>query len=300
MDILLNPQHELRAGWKFLAYWFIFVLILILVSAVIPISQAETQLQRLLLNTIPTIPAVAALLLAAKFVDRVPAATFGATLHEHWLRDFGLGIAVAIAMLAIITLINAAVGGISMVWTGSDATRTALVVTPIVLILSAAQEELLFRGYPLQVLMKGIGEWPAILAMSVVFGLLHLRNPNATIIGAVNTMLAGVMLSVAYLKTRSLWLPYGLHLVWNVGLGFVLGYPLSGIEIPSLWTTVAGGPNWLVGTQYGPEGALCVTIAFAAATVFIQRTDRVKISSKMQALLQDAGTTRAWGDRPAV
>src|SRR5262252_74080 len=109
MDLLLNPQHELRAGWKFLAYWFLFVLILIAVNIVIPISQAETQLQRLLLNTIPTVPAVAALLIAAKFIDRVPAATFGATFHEHWLRDFGVGIVVAIAMLAIITLINAAV-----------------------------------------------------------------------------------------------------------------------------------------------------------------------------------------------
>jgi membrane protease YdiL (CAAX protease family) len=285
MDILLNSQHELRAGWKFLAYWFLFILVLFAVSVVIPISQAETQLQRLLLNTIPTVPAVAALLLAAKFVDRVPAATFGATLHEHWPRDFGVGIVVAIAMLAMITLINAAVGGISMVWTGSDATGTALLVTPIVLILSAAQEELVFRGYPLQILMKGIGEWPAILAMSGAFGLLHLRNPNATIIGAVNTMLAGVMLSVAYLKTRSLWLPYGLHLAWNVGLGFVLGYPLSGIAIPSLWTTVAGGPKWLAGTEYGPEGALCVTIAFTAATVFICRTRMVTISPKMHALL---------------
>src|SRR5581483_1512812 len=144
------------------AYWLLFFIILIAVSAAIPISGAETQLQRLLLNTIPTIPAVATLLLMARFVDRVPAATFGATLHESWPKDFAIGIAVAVVMLIIITLINAAVGGISMVWTGSDATRTSLLVTPLVLILSAAQEELVFRGYPLQILMKGIGVWPAI------------------------------------------------------------------------------------------------------------------------------------------
>ena len=287
MDMLLNQQHELRAGWKFLAYWLLFFLILIAVSAAIPISGAETQLERLLLNTIPTIPAVATLLLMARFVDHVPAATFGATLHEAWPKDFAVGIAVAVGMLVIITLINAAVGGISMIWTGSDATKVSLLVTPLVLILSAAQEELVFRGYPLQILMKGIGVWPAIFAMSSAFGLLHLRNPNATIIGAVNTMLAGLMLSIAYLKTRSLWLPYGLHLVWNVGLGFVLGYPLSGIEIPSLWNSVAGGPKWLVGTQYGPEGALVGTIAFIAATVFIRRTRLVAISPKVQALLEN-------------
>jgi membrane protease YdiL (CAAX protease family) len=285
MDILLNPQHELRAGWKFIAYWLLFIILLFAVSIVIPIGGAETQLQRLLLNTIPTIPAVAALIIMARFVDHVPVAIFGATLHERWPRDLGLGLAVAVAMLAIITIVNAVFGGISMLWTGSDATRVSLLVTPVVLILSAAQEELVFRGYPLQILMKSIGVWPAIITMSSAFGLLHLRNPNATIIGAVNTMLAGLMLSIAYLKTRSLWLPYGLHLAWNVGLGFVLGYPLSGIHIDSFWTTVAGGPKWLVGSEYGPEGGLTGTISFVVATIYIRRTRLTQISPKIHALL---------------
>jgi len=132
MDILLNKQHELRSGWKFLAYWILFIVILFAVSLAIPIQAPITQLERLILNTIPTIPAVAALVLMARFVDRAPVARFGATLHEKWPHDLTVGLAVAGGMLAILTLINGAFGGIRMAWTASDASSRSLMVTPIV------------------------------------------------------------------------------------------------------------------------------------------------------------------------
>lgn len=287
MNIFLDKQDELRAGWKFLAFWLLFIIILVAVSLALPIQGPTTQLERLLLNTIPTIPVVAALLLMAKFVERAPIAKFGVAFHQWWFRDLVLGIGIAAAMLTLVTLVNGAFGGVTMTWTASDAPAHSLLVTPIVLILSAAQEELVFRGYPFQVLVKGMGVWPAVGAMSAAFGLLHLRNPNATMIGALNTMLAGLMLSLAYLKTRSLWLPYGLHLGWNVGLGFILGYPLSGIGISSLWTTVAAGPAWLVGSQYGPEGGVIGTIVFVGATILIRRTRLAEVSPKLQAILSE-------------
>jgi membrane protease YdiL (CAAX protease family) len=288
MDILLNEVHELRSGWRFLAYWLLFFLILIAVSLVIPMGQVTTQLERLTLNTIPTIPAVVgALLLMARFVDHAPVARFGVTLHDRWSFEFMFGAVVALGMLGVVTIVNGAYGGVKMLWSGSDISKVSLVVTPTVLILSAAQEELVFRGYPLQVLMKAIGQWPAVWTMSAVFGVLHLRNPNATMLGAVNTMLAGVMLSIAYLKTRSLWLPYGLHLIWNLGLGFVLGYPLSGIKIDSLWSTVAGGPAWLVDPNYGPEGGLGGTVVFVCAAILIHRTAVVEVSPKIRAILSE-------------
>src|SRR6185436_7940059 len=109
---------------------------------------------------------------------------------------------------------------------------------------------------------------------------------HPTIFGFINTILAGMMLSIAYLRTRSLWLPYGLHLGWNVGLGFVLGYPLSGIKIDSLWSTVASAPQWLIGSEYGPEGGIIGTILFAAAAIAIRMTRAVETSPRIRALLE--------------
>jgi membrane protease YdiL (CAAX protease family) len=298
MNILLTQDQELRSGWKFAFYWVLFAIFLIAISSIIPFGPGpETQLQRLVLNTIPLFPAIGALLIMTRFVDKAPIALFGVTFHERWPRDLNVGIAVGTGMLVALTLINGAIGGITMEWTASDASTRSLIITPIVLILSAAQEELVFRGYPLQVLMKGLGAWPAILTMSTTFGLVHLLNPNATLVGAVNTMLAGLTLSIAYLKTRSLWMPYGLHLGWNVGLGFVLGYPLSGIKIDSLWTTTAYGPQWLVGSAYGPEGGIIGTIVFAIAAIVIHKMRSVGISPKIRSLLaKNASQVQVFGE----
>ena len=66
-------------------------------------------------------------------------------------------------------------------------------------------------------------------------------------------------------------MPYGIHVAWNVGLGFVFGFPLSGVDIASLWTTGVGGSDLILGGDYGPEGGLLATFAFATAALMVER-----------------------------
>jgi len=285
MNLLFNAQHEIRNGWKFLLYWVVFTFLLIVTTLPFP-GGPRTQLERLVLNTIPILPALAALVFMARFVDRRPLSAYGLSFHEGWSRDLVLGGVLAAAMLVLLTMANVISGGVTMTWTAANTDPKSLVVTAIVLVMSAAQEEIIFRGYPLQSLMKAVGTWPAIIAMSVAFGFVHYRyNPNATVIGAVNTALAGLLLSIAYLKTRSLWLPYGIHLIWNLGLGFVMGYTLSGIEIDSLWRSVPLGPKWLVGAQYGPEEGFVATVVFTAAVFAVRATRAAGVSPQVRAAL---------------
>jgi hypothetical protein len=88
-------------------------------------------------------------------------------------------------------------------------------------------------------------------------------------------------LSVAYFKTRSLWLPYGIHLGWNLGIGFVFGFPLSGIDIPSLWTTGVAGSDTILGGDYGPEGGLLATFIFATAALIVYRWEPQKVKARV-------------------
>src|SRR6185436_16117218 len=112
MNILLNQNHELRSGWKFVAYWLLFIVLLFAVSAIIPLgSGPQTQLERLVLNTIPFIPAVGAFLLMLRFVDKVPMAVFGVTFHERWGRDFNIGMAIAAGMLGLLVATTGIWGG---------------------------------------------------------------------------------------------------------------------------------------------------------------------------------------------
>src|SRR5438045_1060532 len=103
MNILLNQSHELRSGWKFVAYWLLFVVLLFALSALIPLGVGpQTQLERLILNAIPFIPAVGAFLLMLRFVDKVPMAVFGVTFHQKWVRDFNIGLLISAGMLLLL------------------------------------------------------------------------------------------------------------------------------------------------------------------------------------------------------
>jgi hypothetical protein len=277
-NIFLNDRHELRSGWKFAAFVAIFILVWIAAGIALSLWIARTdvsddQLTRITLNELALlVPALVAPIFVARFIDHRPLKTFGITLqncHRHLIG----GLAIAAVMTAMVLAGSYIFGYVHIAWTGSQVPVSTLVATAAVLIVAAAVEELMFRGLPLQILSEGIGQWPGILAISGLFGAAHWTNPNSSLLGTVNTILAGVLLSLAYFKARSLWLPYAIHLGWNAGIGFVLGMSLSGIDLASLWTTGVAGRDLILGGGYGPEGGLLTTFIFGSAALFLNRAD---------------------------
>jgi membrane protease YdiL (CAAX protease family) len=274
MNILLNSSNELRSGWK-VGAWLLFFIVLIIanlfaIDMILGAQMTEDQLTALTLQAVLLFfPNVGALIFVARLVDHKPVGTFGVGLKKGWHNDLGGGLLLGFAMLAVLLAGCLAFGDLDTRWTADEAAVSELIATVAVLAVSAANEELMFRGYPLQVLMRGIGAWPAMLFTSVVFGLMHAANPNAAALGTVNTVLAGMMLAVAYMKTRSLWLPFGIHVGWNVGLGVIMGFPLSGIDIASLWSSNGIGPESILGGSYGPEGGLLATFIFGSTALIL-------------------------------
>jgi membrane protease YdiL (CAAX protease family) len=211
------------------------------------------------------------MLLTIRFVDYRPLRTFGVGFLPGWPRQFFFGIGLSAVMLAVLLAGSKTVGVVTIQWTAGRFPLMTILFTFSLLLLAALNEELVFRGFPLQILTEGMGKWPGIVVMSTLFGAVHLSNPNSSILGTVNTVLAGILLSLAYVRTRSLWLPYAIHVGWNVGLGFVLGFALSGLEIASLWTTGVSGSHTILGGNYGPEGGLLATFIFAASAVIVYK-----------------------------
>ena len=131
----------------------------------------------------------------------------------------------------------------------------------LVLLLGALAEELMFRGYPFQHLEQGIGAIGAIMVFSVMFGTVHLANPGASLWGLINTIMIGVLLSISYLRTRALWLPWGIHFGWNVTLGFLFGLPVSGLRLFNVVVrTTTSGPQWVTGGRYGVEASATTVV----------------------------------------
>lgn len=143
---------------------------------------------------------------------------------------------------------------------GSGATVRAALFTAALLFCGAAGEEIAFRGFPLQVLMRGYGSWAAILAVGAVFGIMHRDNPGATPLAIANTAGFGVLFGMALLRSHDLWLPIGLHFGWNATLPF-LGVSLSGftIRVTEYQLVWKSGVLWS-GGSYGPEGSLLASL----------------------------------------
>ena len=130
----------------------------------------------------------------------------------------------------------------------------------------AVNEELLFRGILFRWLEEWGGSWVALLLTSALFGCAHLLNPNASPIAAVGIALeAGVMLGAAYMLTRSLWLPMGLHAAWNFAQGEVYDIPVSGMPVHGMVQAHLSGPPLLTGNGFGLEASI---IAIVVATLF--------------------------------
>jgi membrane protease YdiL (CAAX protease family) len=130
----------------------------------------------------------------------------------------------------------------------------------------AVSEELLFRGILFRWIEEFGGSWAALFLTSAFFGASHLLNPHATPIAAIGIAFeAGVMLGAAYMLTRSLWLPMGIHAAWNFAQGEVYDIPVSGTPVHGLLTAKLEGPPLLTGAGFGLEASLT---AIVVATLF--------------------------------
>jgi membrane protease YdiL (CAAX protease family) len=170
-------------------------------------------------------------------------------------------------------------------FTSRSPARIAAVL--IVLVCGALAEELIFRGYPFQRLEEAIGPAGAVGVFSVLFGAVHLMNPGASPLGLVNTVLIGVLLALAYLRTRALWFCWGLHFGWNASLGLLFGLPVSGLRIfNAVVRTSASGPRWLTGGSYGLEASVPGVAAVVAGLLIVWRWPvrvlRTKLTTSIQ------------------
>jgi len=139
-------------------------------------------------------------------------------------------------------------------------------LTGLLLAPAALLEELIFRGVGQVMLARTFGRVPAIIALSVIFALAHILNPNPTALGLVNIALAGVFLGIAFYAPGGIWTAWGAHLGWNATLA-ALDAPVSGLPFRIPWIDYQpGGPAWLTGGSFGPEGGLLATVTIALAT----------------------------------
>ena len=221
--------------------------------------------------------------IARRFLDKRSFASLGFKLDKFTLYDIFAGIAIAFIMMGSIFFAMKILGWLtfeSFAWDAEPISNVILQTAMFffVFILVGWNEELLSRGYHLQTIASGINLFWGVIISSIIFGLLHLGNPNAAWVSAAGIFFAGLFLAYGYIRTKQLWLSIGLHIGWNFFEGVVFGFPVSGLDIYPLTHISVTGPEIWTGGAFGPEAGLIVLPALVLGAVLIYLYTRSRIS----------------------
>lgn len=176
-------------------------------------------------------------------------------------REWGLGGVVGWAMAVLAVLPMMLAGDLRPnYWLAPAAFGHFLLQVAVLLVLSLTQEAV-YRGYLFSRLMRAIGPTMATLLMSAIAAAVSAVHPWAGPLSVFVTFLLNILFSMAYLRTRALWLPWGLHFAWSACIGIVFGLPVGGWNsFSSIVDTSTYGSTWITGGFYGPEGALFTVV----------------------------------------
>jgi membrane protease YdiL (CAAX protease family) len=186
------------------------------------------------------------------------------------LPQLAVGFAAGAILMGALVGLMAWKGWYRAEWTVDSSGLLGVVLVLVLMLAVATYEEVLFRGIGQRILEDGLGTVPALVLTAAAFGLVHIMNPNsspravATIAGT-----AGLLIGLAYVVTRQVWVPIGLHWSWNFFQGAIFGIPISGMEVPSLATARVRGPEAWTGGAFGPEAGLLAAVVFAPTIVVL-------------------------------
>lgn len=193
------------------------------------------------------------------------------------------GAAIALGLLGVVTAVLVASGRASLSWAGASAgagpgALGLVAVALLVFVVQGGAEEITLRGMVLPAVARRWGVVAGLLVQAALFGVLHLGNPGANPLAAVNVAGFGLLLGLLVVVRGDLWAALGFHAVWNWAEGMVLGYDISGLHVGTpLWQVSTHGADLLTGGSFGPEGSLVTTVALVVVlTVLAIRVWRAR------------------------
>ena len=210
-------------------------------------------------------------------LDRQPApiAAQGWPVRKGWGGEAGMGLAVGWGLAVICVLPLTIAGGIAIRLAGGASAWRWLVGDAAFFALAALAEEIAFRGYGFQRLSAALGGMSAALAFAALYAILQVLQPGAGSASIAVSVVFSLLLSMAYLRTRALWLSWGINFAWKASRALLFGLAVSGDNGHS--PVVQGdpmGPFWLTGGGFGLDGTWLTFLVMLAAIPLLYRLTR--------------------------
>jgi hypothetical protein len=297
-----EPDSTTPTFWRKVLTFPLVRIVVAIIFIAIPFAVVSTPFN--LFVTDKPLKRVGALLLAAvvllayrayvRIVERRAVTELSGT---RAVRELGSGLALGALLFCLTIGILAALGAYQI--TGNNGWMVMLAILPAS-ILGGVLEEVVIRGVVFRILEQWLGSWVALAISAVIFGVLHLLNPGATLLNAAAISIeAGVLLAAAFMLTRRLWLCIGIHIAWNFTQGGIFSVAVSGGQSKGLLQSRMVGPDWLTGGTFGAEASVVALAVCAAAGVVLvvlairkERVVRPFWVGKAAPTLKAAGTVR--------
>ena len=154
-----------------------------------------------------------------------------------------------------------------------------ILLVTFILILVSFSEELVFRGYILNNLLQSMPKMPALLVSAFLFAGFHTLNPGMSLIGFLHIFIAGVLMGTNYIFSRNLWFAIFFHFSWNFFQGPVLGFEVSGLDLPVMLEQNLRGSTLLTGGAFGLEASWLATFTMSLACVMLFAAFQKKYNS---------------------
>jgi membrane protease YdiL (CAAX protease family) len=278
-SIFLNSnENRLRAGWRILIFIVFYILASRILSKVslniFEHSDKTTWSWWVARGFVVILASSIVVWLVRKYIDKKTFISLGLRLDSLAIKDFFVGLVISglmIGTIFVVFLISGFLEIREISWNSNGIYSVFEILLWFFGIGLAVgwSEELAFRGYLLQNMKDGMGMFWAVLLSCILYGLIHMSNPNSTLISGVIIAVFGFLRIFGWLRTGQLWLSMGMHAGWDFFQGPILGFTVSGMNTESLIKHTASGPGWITGGSFGPEAGIAVLPVIIFGLIFM-------------------------------
>ena len=234
-------------------------------SELLKLSSMTKELNNLIVGVISAILAIISYIFLYRFYEKRKIIEFS---KKGIVKNLTTGIILGAILQSLTILVIYLKGGYSVL----SINPILFIIPPLTMAFSSAIfEEILFRGILFRIIEEKLGSYIGLIISALIFGALHLANPNSSIsVGIGLAIQAGLLLAAAYIYSRNLWFPIAIHFAWNFTQSAIFGANVSGNAISkTLITSQIKGAEWFTGGQFGPEGSIQATLFCLIATIIL-------------------------------
>ena len=235
----------------------------VFIQKILKVISIDTDLRNFIGGIFVAILAILSYSLFYKFYEKREITEFS---KKDIVKNLTIGVILGALLQSLTILVIYLKGGYTIV----SVNPISFIIPPLTIgFTSAIFEEILMRGIIFRITEEKLGSYIALIISAVLFGMMHLANPNSSLTAGIGLAIqAGLLLGASFIYSRSLWLPIAIHFAWNFTQSAIFGANVSGNKISkTLVTSRIEGAEWFTGGQFGPEGSIQATLFCLIATI---------------------------------